>query len=86
MYRDNDPIEVAKEKALFVYNYLLRQAREGLALARERGILQDRDVQIAGGVALGLWLLLSFGTGLGFAAGYLVYHYVRCDDRSASAE
>ncbi len=81
--RNQDPVEVAKEKAIFAYNYVLRQAREALALANERGILQDRDVQIAAGGFLAGWLVLSFGVGFGLAVGYLAYHYIRCDDRVA---
>lgn len=86
MYRENDPVEVVKEKALFVYNYLRRQAAEALALAKEKGVLQDRDVQIAAGVGLGLLLLVNFSAGIFFAAGYLAYHYIRCDDRAPVAD
>lgn len=86
MYRENDPVEVAKEKALFVYNYLRRQAAEALAIAKEKGILQDRDVQIAAGGFLLGWLVLGFGVGFGLAAGYLGYHYIRCDDRVSTDE
>jgi len=83
MYRENDPVEVVKEKAISVYNYLRLQATQGLALAKEKGVLQDRDVQIAAGVGVVAFLFVNFSLGLGLAAGYLGYHYIRCDDRAA---
>lgn len=80
--RNQDPVEMVQEKAIFVYNYLRLQAAQALVVAKERGLLQDRDVQIAAGGFLLGWFLLSFGTGFGLAAGYLGYHYIRCDERT----
>lgn len=79
-----DPVELVQEKVLAAYAYLRREATEALYLARERGILQDRDVQIAAGAFVGGWLFLSFGVGFGLAVGYLAYHYIRCDNRTDS--
>jgi len=75
-----DIIEMVVERAKSVWNWIRSQAIDAYDTVKARGIISDREVQIAAGLLVGVGLLISLTLGIGIAAGYLGYHYLRKDD------
>lgn len=84
----NDIIEVVVERAKSVWEWVRSQAVDAYNAAKARGIIYDREVQIAAGLLVGVGLLVSLTLGIGIAVGYVGYHYLRKDDyvRAALAQ